>query len=612
VNREHLLAFLWLRWRLQVNQFRKAGALNAVLFFMVVGCSIVVSVGAFIGGILVGWLALPEASPSVRLYVWAGIVVSFLFFWLIGVLMDLHRTDALSLDRFLHLPVSLTGAFLINYAASWFKLTLIVYAPMMVGLLIGQTLAHGVAMLLGFPLVLALFLAATAVTYQFQGWLASLMTNPRRRRTVVVFVTLAFILLMQAPNVVNLSVRPWEINNAAMERRGARWTELNQELLAKKITPQEFQARDKQINEDYAKEVEAEANQKGDAVRRVVWLACAVLPPGWVALGAADLPDGHVLPTLLGGTGLALIGALSLWRAYRTTLRHYTGQGGSSSTRAAASPAAPVAGDPARVRLVERVLPRVSESASAVGTAALQSFLRAPEAKMVLLAPIIMVVIFGGIALTVDESPPAWSRPLIAFGIASITLVSGIQLVGNQFGYDRAGFRVYVLSPVPRREILIGKNIAAAPLTLGIGLLMLVPVECVYPMRVDRWLAVFVQCTSSYLMFCLMANLMSIFAPLPVAAGSIQASNARLVPVLIQMLCFMLYPVLLVPILLPYGVEVLLDQLDVVRNVPISLVLSLLVLLGAVALYRSLVTWQGAVFAQREQAILDVVTSKLE
>ena len=31
MNRRHLTAFLWLRWRLRVNHFRKAGAANAAL-----------------------------------------------------------------------------------------------------------------------------------------------------------------------------------------------------------------------------------------------------------------------------------------------------------------------------------------------------------------------------------------------------------------------------------------------------------------------------------------------------------------------------------------------------------------------------------------------------
>jgi ABC-2 type transport system permease protein len=190
--------------------------------------------------------------------------------------------------------------------------------------------------------------------------------------------------------------------------------------------------------------------------------------------------------------------------------------------------------------------------------------------------------------------------------------MSGIQLIGNQFGYDRAGFRVYVLCPAPRREILIGKNLAVAPMTLGMSLVAVLLIGCVFPMRVDRWLAAFLQVGSTYLVFCLLANRMSIFAPLPIAAGSMQASNPRLTPVLIQMLCLMIFPVLLVPILLPLGLEVLLEELEVVSGWPISLALSLGVFAGAVALYRSLITWQGELFAAREQKILEVVTSKLE
>ena len=31
IRRQHLSAFIWLRWRLRVNQLRKAGTVNAVV-----------------------------------------------------------------------------------------------------------------------------------------------------------------------------------------------------------------------------------------------------------------------------------------------------------------------------------------------------------------------------------------------------------------------------------------------------------------------------------------------------------------------------------------------------------------------------------------------------
>ena len=47
-------------------------------------------------------------------------------------------------------------------------------------------------------LLAAFLLMVTALTYQFQGWLAALMSNPRRRRTVIMVMTVIFVLIVQA------------------------------------------------------------------------------------------------------------------------------------------------------------------------------------------------------------------------------------------------------------------------------------------------------------------------------------------------------------------------------------------------------------------------------
>ena len=52
------------------------------------------------------------------------------------------------------------------------------------------------------PLWLSMVFMVSAWTYLLRGWLATLMTNPReRRRTVVMGITAAFILISQAPNI---------------------------------------------------------------------------------------------------------------------------------------------------------------------------------------------------------------------------------------------------------------------------------------------------------------------------------------------------------------------------------------------------------------------------
>ena len=52
------------------------------------------------------------------MYAWDALIVAFLLFWGIGLLTELQRNDPLSLSKFLHLPVSVNSAFLINYLSS--------------------------------------------------------------------------------------------------------------------------------------------------------------------------------------------------------------------------------------------------------------------------------------------------------------------------------------------------------------------------------------------------------------------------------------------------------------------------------------------------------------
>ena len=122
MNWEHLKAFVWLRWRLLYNQNRRAGVLNAVLTVIVVVGALLTAIPLFIGCLMLGIYAIPKAEPVHLMYVGDGVVVGFLFFWMIGLITELQRTDPLSLSKFMHLPVSATGAFLINYLSSLFGL----------------------------------------------------------------------------------------------------------------------------------------------------------------------------------------------------------------------------------------------------------------------------------------------------------------------------------------------------------------------------------------------------------------------------------------------------------------------------------------------------------
>ncbi len=613
MNWRHLSAFFWLRWRLRVNQLKRAGILNAIIVAVFAAAAIPGAVLLFILATVAGVLLLPLAAPPVQMLVWDGVVLGFLFCWSTGVVADLQRAETLALDRFLRLPVSLTGAFVINFVSAVFGFNTLVFVPVMVGLSVGEVFGQGPAMAVLFPLVAAFLFAVTAVTYQFQGWLASLMSNPRRRRTVIVLVTAVFVIALMLPNVINV-FRPWEHDPGA--RLGAEKAraeaELFRALQARTLPPNEVQRRLNQLRDEYRARQEQAEEQALERARAVGWWLNVVVPIGWLPFGAAAAAEGDVLPGVLGSAGLGLIGAASLWRAYRTTVRLYTGQFSSRPRRAAAPPPPAVPARAAAGTLLEWRLPGVPEPASAIALAGVRALWRAPEVKMVLLSPLVIGTFFAGIFLAQDVRPPLLLRPVIALGAVLVTYLALAQLSNNQFGYDRAGFRAYVLGPVSRRDVLLGKNLALAPLAMAFAAVMVVLAEVILPMRLDHFVTVAVLTPATYLLGCVPANLLSILAPYPVAAGSMRPANRHGFPVLMHALVAFLYPLLLGPAFVPFGVDYLLEWLVGPTAVPAGLVLALLGTTAVVALYPHVLGWQGRLLWMREQKVLDVVTSRAE
>jgi hypothetical protein len=84
------------------------------------------------------------------------------------------------------------------------------------------------------------------------------------------------------------------------------------------------------------------------------------------------------------------------------------------------------------------------------------------------------------------------------------------------------------------------------------------------------------------------------------------------VAILLQLLFIFVFPLVLLPALLPLGVELLLESMGWLQGVPLGLVLSLLEGAAVVLLYRLVLTWEGQLLQLREQKILEVVTTKTE
>jgi ABC-2 type transport system permease protein len=616
MNWLHLRAFFWLRWRLRVNQIKRAGTFSLVVSAIFAILTVFASGAAFVVALTAGKYIFADVSAPVLMLVWDGAIAGFLFFWLVGLLAELQRAEVLSIEKFLHLPIPLTGVFLINYAGSFFSLSIAVFGSAMLGLSIALVRAKGPAMLWLFPMVAALFLMVTAITYQFQGWLAALMSNKRRRRTVITFISLAFVLVLQLPNIINMS-RPWNSRQNGTSAREMRQElrQLDQALASGTIDPEQYQRESAAVRQKYRLRREELTRTQLETAERIAKLVNTFVPPGWVAYGAMMAAQGQLWPAASVTLGLMLITSASLWRSYRTTMRLYSGQvTGAKPSPAAMEKVAKLSrvSSSTRSPVIEWQLPWLSEQASAIATASFRSLTRAPEAKMLLLTSIIMVVIFGSMTLRRTSEPPEFTRLLMAAGAVAMVLFSMGQLSGNIFGFDRTAFRAFVLSPVSRKDILLGKNAGLAPLVFVLGAVVVGIVAIVYPVRADHLLAAFLQIIPMYLVYCVIANLLSIVAPMPVAAGSLKPVRPKGVTVLLHIIFVFVVPVTLSLTLVPLGLEFLLDWWGWHSPFPVYLLAALLECAVIVSVYKVILQWEGRLLQERELRILETVTSKVE
>jgi hypothetical protein len=611
VTWHYLRTLFWLRARLSSNQLRKSGTFGQIIQAVVV---VLKAVGGFltlIVGVVVGRGPLGEASPLAVMLVWDGVAGAFLFFWMIGLVTELQRSEIISVERFLGLPVPARSVFIVNYIGSFFGLSTALFVPGMIGLAIGLSVSRGPQMLGLLPLVAGFVLLVTAITYQFQGWLAKLMADKRRRRSVVAVMGLLMMLVVLVPSQMS-----WVVNRIG---EGSREQTAVSELLAERRALRQARAAGTLGDAELSVQLRdletrlrvARSERQQETLRRVEAVALPanlVLPLGWLPYGARALAEGRVAPAALGLMGLVALGSLSLARSYRTTLRLYLGTDAGSMPVAQARPTRRATRPAGRSRLVERRLPGLSEHVTAIALASFQSLLRAPEAQLMLLTTLLMGGFFAGFLLRPESVSSPYLRPLLSTAGFVMVLVGLSQLTTNLFGFDRDGFRVFVLGPVARRDVLLGKNLALLPMALAIGLPVLVLIQVLTPMRADHFVATLVQMSSLYLVFCLVGNTVSVMAPTPIKPGSLQPVRPKGIVWLFHLGSFFALPMVLGPLLLPVGVEALLAWLGYDR-IPAYLILACLEVVVVAFLYRWILGLQGRLLQAREQRILEIVTS---
>ncbi len=589
MNWEQLKTILWLRWRLTLNQWRRSGGLGAFLAAIVAVGSVVLGGVSFVGALLGAAFGLGEAKPVVIMGIWFGLTAGFLFFWLIGLLAEIQRSETIDLQRLLHLPVALGQMFAVNYLASHLTLSLILVVPAMTGLAIGLAFARGPAMLLLLPLAWGMVFMITAWTYCLRGWLAELMTNPRRRQTVIMSITVGFVLLGQLPNfyfnVLRQSPKPQPPGTITAEdaqrQREARQT-AEQQKLAQMLELQKF------------------------------------IPLLWLPLGAQRLAEHQVLPALFGTLGCVGIGALGLRRAYRGTLRFYQGDPGANGARNPANSALRTtpctASTPnSRDNFLELRPPWIPEQAAAVALATIRSMLRAPEVKMAWAMPYLIMVIMGSSLLWRSTPPlPEAAKPPLLTGALAFSLFMMVQFLSNQFGFDRDGFRAFVLSPADRRLILLGKNLATWPFNGLFGLMLIAFFAVWLQLPTVAILAAVFQLITLLLLASLVGNLLSILVPFRMAVGKVAPTKIPARAMLMMVLCQLFFPLVMLPVFIPPLLEWLWQFANWPAGVPVNLLLSMLLATLTTWGYWQALNPLGRLLHRRETKILNTVAAEVE
>jgi hypothetical protein len=193
-------------------------------------------------------------------------------------------------------------------------------------------------------------------------------------------------------------------------------------------------------------------------------------PPGALAYALTlGLREGHAMGFALALAAViaytVILIAISYWLSRRAIL------GGGRRRRAR-----PTSIEPAVERYTGWEIPMMSPGLSAIVEKDLRYVMRNAQVRMMTLMPLILIVVrimnrrrfdqAGSGSSTFATDFFKYGEGLMATGGMLYVFLILAGLFCNQFAFERGGMRMIVLSPVDRKTILLGKNIAISTVAL--------------------------------------------------------------------------------------------------------------------------------------------------
>jgi hypothetical protein len=424
-----LFTLIWLKWRLMRNSLRsskavvnKAASIAGILIALVL--SVVV---ALILGIVAYGLSTPGALGNVFRRTAAGDAsaaasAEFIFFSIVGILYLMWATVPLSIGgskqfdagKLLMYPITLRKLFAVDYASELTTLHSVFAIPAMLAICIGSGLGSG-----NLAAALITAIPATLFGVALSKWLSATLGSVVRRKRAKGETMVALI--------------------GAVAGLGA--------AAAGQLAPLLF-----------------------EHAESILWLRWT--PPGAVAfllVGESAQAFSYGAAFLILSVYAVALVIATYWIARRAAL----GLEGRRKQRRATKSVT----DPAGYSGWE--LPFVSAELSAIVEKEVRYAMRNAQVRMMALMPLIIILIrlvnsqrFAG------ERPDGgfltYSSGLMASGGVLYVFLILAGLSCNLFAFEEGGMRTLILSPVERRTILLGKNIAIAVVAFLFSTLLLI------------------------------------------------------------------------------------------------------------------------------------------
>ncbi|HEY0080783.1 MAG TPA: hypothetical protein VGB73_19430 [Pyrinomonadaceae bacterium] len=553
-----LAALAWLKWRLFRNAMRSrraavSSAASTLGMLVVLAFAVAVAVGLGFAAHFLTSPGVAAASGGDGMAGYLFLLGIFAFMYLMWAIVPLGISGGSQFDpgRLLLYPVSLRKLFAIDLLSELTSLASIVAAPSVFALAMGAGLSNG-----NLALALLAGTAALAFGISFTKLLAAsvgALTRQRRTRGETLLALLGLLFGFAAMFAGQLAP-VWERHAESL--RHLRWT-----------------------------------------------------PPGAVAVALTrGLRSGGALEYALALSVVAAyvfaFVAAAYWIARQTAL----GAGGARRAREK-SKATETDGAYAGWQL-----PLLSTGLSAVVEKELRYAMRNAQLRMLAFIPLILL---GLRAIRTDgagtggggQSLPTqlgWlglffseygEGLLAATGVLYVFMILS-AVTCNQFAFEGAGMRTLILSPLARRTILLGKNIAATFLAFLFAAVLLAANQLVFRDVTPRALVFAALCFVLFAaLYALAGNWLSIYFPKRMRFGKkLNASGVTALVILPLVIALMLPP--LSAVTLGYFARSLLVEYATLALFAAS----------AVMLYAVLLNRQGRALARRELEILEAVS----